>query len=148
MSLLPPQARRAPGSDPYHWLQQRDSPEVLAYLEAENHYWQTALAGQQALREQLFEEIRSRIQETDLSLPSPWGPWLYYTRTQAGDEYPRHYRCRRPADDSLQTEPATEQLLLDPNQLAGGGYLALGAFSVSPDQQWLAYSLDRSGEEI
>ena len=148
MPLLPPQARRAPGSDPYHWLQQRDSPEVLAYLEAENHYWQTALADQQALREQLFEEIRSRIQETDLSLPSPWGPWLYYTRTQAGDEYPRHYRCRRPADDSLQTDPDSEQLLLDPNQLAGGGYLALGAFSVSPDQQWLAYSLDRSGEEI
>ena len=80
-------------------------------------------------------------------MPSPWGPWLYYQRTTAGDEYPRHYRCPRPAD-SLAVDEGAEQLLLDPNQLADGGFLSLGAFSISPDQSLLAYSLDTSGDEI
>jgi oligopeptidase B len=106
------------------------------------------LEPQQALREQLFEEIKGRIRETDLSLPTPWADYLYYQRTTAGDEYPRHYRCRRPADGSLQVDSASETLLLDPNELAGGGFLSVGAFSISPDQQRLAYSLDSSGDEI
>jgi oligopeptidase B len=100
------------------------------------------------LREQLFEEIKGRILETDLSLPSPWGPYLYYTRTTAGDEYPRHYRCPRPADDSNTVDESQEQLLLDPNALANGGFLSLGAFNISPDHRLLAYSLDTSGDEI
>ncbi|MBU2296240.1 MAG: S9 family peptidase, partial [Gammaproteobacteria bacterium] len=63
------------------------------------------------------------------------------------DEYPRHYRCRKPADGSLTVDEASEQLLLDPNDLADGGFISLGAFSISPDHQRLAYSLDTSGEE-
>lgn len=145
---LPPLARADDATDPYAWLQQRDEPQVLAYLEAENAYQQACLAHQAPLREQLFEEIKSRIQETDLSLPSPWGPYLYYTRTTAGDEYPRHYRCPRPGDDSNTVDEGQEQLLLDPNALAGGGFLSLGAFNVSPDHRLLAYSLDTSGDEI
>lgn len=145
---LPPLARADDATDPYAWLQQRDDPQVLAYLEAENTYQQACLADQAPLREQLFEEIKGRIQETDLSLPSPWGPYLYYTRTTAGDEYPRHYRCPRPADDSNTVDEGQEQLLLDPNALAGGGFLSLGAFNVSPDHRLLAYSLDTSGDEI
>ncbi|MBI6926186.1 S9 family peptidase [Pseudomonas putida] len=145
---LPPLARADDATDPYAWLQQRDEPEVLAYLEAENAYQQACLADQAPLREQLFEEIKGRIQETDLSLPSPWGPYLYYTRTTAGDEYPRHYRCPRPADDSNTVDAGQEHLLLDPNALAGGGFLSLGAFNVSPDHRLLAYSLDTSGDEI
>ena len=144
----PPVARREAAADPYAWLQQRDSAEVLDYLKAENAYLETELAGQAELREQLFQEIRGRIRETDLSLPSPWGPWLYYQRTTAGDEYPRHYRCPRPADDSLSVDESAEQLLLDPNELAAGGFLSLGAFSISPDHSRLAYSLDTSGDEI
>lgn len=144
---LPPVARRAEGEDPYAWLQERDTDAVLDYLKAENAYQEAQLADQAQLREQLFEEIKGRIRETDLSLASPWGQYLYYTRTTAGDEYARHYRCPRPADDSPQVDEAHEQLLLDPNELAAGGFLALGAFSVSPDQQRLAYSLDTSGEE-
>ncbi|CAM3779161.1 Protease 2 [Pseudomonas reidholzensis] len=144
---LAPLAHQAPGDDPYAWLQDRDTPEVLAYLQAENAYQEACLADQAPLREQLFEEIKSRILETDLSLPSPWGPWLYYTRTTAGDEYPRHYRCPRPADDSNTVDESHEQLLLDPNALAAGGFLSLGAFNVSPDHRLLAYSLDTSGEE-
>lgn len=145
---LPPLARADDATDPYAWLQQRDEPQVLAYLEAENAYQQACLAHQAPLREQLFEEIKGRIQETDLSLPSPWGPYLYYTRTTAGDEYPRHYRCPRPGDDSNTVDEGQEQLLLDPNALAGGGFLSLGAFNVSPDHRLLAYSLDTSGDEI
>ena len=143
-----PIARQEAGNDPYHWLENRDSEEVLAYLQAENAYLETVLEPLQALREQLFEEIKGRIRETDLSLPTPWGDYLYYQRTTAGDEYPRHYRCRRPADGSLQVDSASETLLLDPNELAGGGFLSVGAFSISPDQQRLAYSLDSNGDEI
>ncbi|WP_442109102.1 S9 family peptidase [Pseudomonas sp. NUPR-001] len=145
---LAPIARKAEGADPYAWLQERDSPEVIDYLNAENSYQQAQLADQAALREQLFEEIKGRILETDLSLPSPWGPYLYYSRTTAGEEYPRHYRCPRPADDSNSVDESQEELLLDPNQLANGGFLSLGAFNVSPDHQRLAYSLDTSGDEV
>lgn len=143
-----PIAHQQAGNDPYRWLENRDSEEVLAYLQAENAYLESVLEPQRALREQLFEEIKGRIRETDLSLPTPWGDYLYYQRTTAGDEYPRHYRCRRPADGSLQVDSASETLLLDPNELAGGGFLSVGAFSISPDQQRLAYSLDSSGDEI
>ena len=143
-----PVAHKIEGSDPYAWLQNRDSKEVLDYLKAENSYQESQLADQAQLRETLFQEIKGRIRETDLSLPSPWGPFVYYTRTNAGDEYARHYRCPRPADDSLQVDESQEQLLLDPNALAEGGFISLGAFSISPDHQRLAYSLDTSGEEV
>ncbi|SHN00456.1 S9 family peptidase [Phytopseudomonas punonensis] len=143
-----PIARKAAGADPYHWLEARDSDEVLDHLRAENAYLESQLSDQSALRERLFQEIKSRIRETDLSLPTPWGDYLYYQRTTAGDEYPRHYRCPRPADDSLNIDESAEQLLLDPNEIAAGGFLSLGAFSISPDQQRLAYSLDTSGDEI
>ena len=143
-----PIAHRAEGPDPYAWLQERDTGPVLDYLKAENHYQETQTADQAGLREALFEEIKGRILETDLSLPSPWGPYLYYTRTTAGDEYARHYRCPRPADDSLELDESQEQLLLDPNALAKGGFFSLGAFSISPDHQRLAYSIDSTGDEI
>ncbi|XSS64828.1 S9 family peptidase [Pseudomonas sp. B11] len=142
-----PIAHKAAGADPYAWLQERDTDAVLDYLKAENSYQERQLAQQAPLREALFQEIKGRILETDLSLPSPWGPYLYYTRTTAGDEYARHYRCPRPADDSLTVDESREQLLLDPNVLANGGFFSLGAFSISPDHQRLAYSLDTSGEE-
>lgn len=143
-----PIAHKADGADPYAWLQERDTDAVLDYLKAENSYLDAQLAHQAPLRETLFQEIKGRILETDLSLPSPWGPYLYYTRTTAGDEYARHYRCPRPADDSLTVDESREQLLLDPNALANGGFFSLGAFSISPDHQRLAYSLDTTGEEI
>ncbi|TLX60541.1 S9 family peptidase [Stutzerimonas nosocomialis] len=143
-----PTARVDQGDDPYRWLENRDAADVIDYLKAENAYLEEQLAEQAELREALFHEIKGRIRETDLSLPSPWGPWLYYQRTTAGDEYPRHYRCPRPVDGSLEVDEAAEQLLLDPNALANGGFLSLGAFSVSQDHNRLAYSLDTQGDEI
>ncbi|OBS38451.1 peptidase S9 [Pseudomonas syringae pv. syringae] len=143
-----PIARKADGPDPYAWLQNRDTDEVLDYLRAENAWQEQQLAEQAGLRESLFEEIKGRILETDLSLPSPWGPYLYYTRTTQGDEYARHYRCPRPADDSNTVDESAEELLLDPNEMADGGFFSLGAFSISPDHQRLAYSLDTSGDEV
>ncbi len=77
-----PIARRDPVVDPYAWLQERDTDAVLDYLKAENSYQEAQLADQAELRETLFQEIKGRILETDLSLPSPWGPYLYYTRTE------------------------------------------------------------------
>ncbi|MBX9755104.1 MAG: S9 family peptidase, partial [Pseudomonadaceae bacterium] len=130
--LTAPIARTVNGPDPYVWLEERDNSAVLSHLQAENAYLEVELADQAELREALFSEIKGRILETDLSLPSPWGPWLYYQRTTAGDEYPRHYRCPRPNDNSLTVDPAQEQLLLDPNELADGGFISLGAFSISP----------------
>ncbi|WP_372876609.1 S9 family peptidase [Pseudomonas sp.] len=143
-----PIARTENAADPYGWLEKRDTEEVLEYLKAENTYLEAELAEQRELREALFQEIKGRIRETDLSLPSPWGPWLYYQRTTAGDEYPRYYRCPRPVDGSLDVDESAEQLLLDPNALAEGGFLSLGTFSVSQDHQRLAYSLDTSGDEV
>lgn len=143
-----PQAHRQSGTDPYAWLEQRDTPEVVAYLKAENAYTDACLASQEALKQQLFEEIKGRIRETDLGLPSPKGDWLYYQRTEAGAEYPRFYRCSRLAPDSLTIDSQSEQLLLDLNQLAAEhDFLQLGDFSISPDHRSLAYSLDTQGNE-
>ena len=147
--LKAPQARRVAGTDPYQWLQERDNADVIAYLEAENHYTEQWLAPAQSLREQLFQEIRGRIRETDLGLPSVRDNWLYYQRTEAGAEYPRYYRCQRQSELSLEIDTTSEQLLLDPNQLAEQHpFLELGDFSISPDQNWLAYSIDTQGNEV
>lgn len=143
---MPLSARRDATPDPYAWLEQRDSDEVIHYLNAENQHTEQWLASHNDRRAELFEEIRGRIRETDLSLPAVWGPWLYYQRTEAGAEYPRYFRCPRPAD-GLETDSEHEQLLLDLNHLAGDGFLQLGDFAISPDHQWLAYSLDRQGNE-
>ena len=69
-----PIARADTGTDPYRWLENRDAEDVLAYLRAENIYLEQQLADQAELRETLFQEIKGRIRETDLSLPSPWVP--------------------------------------------------------------------------
>ncbi|WP_022964175.1 S9 family peptidase [Halopseudomonas pelagia] len=144
---MPQSVRRDTTDDPYAWLEQRDNPEVLAFLAEENQATEAWLATHSDLRETLFQEIRGRIRETDLSLPGVWGPWLYYQRTEAGDEYPRYYRCVRPVNDSLEIDPSSEALLLDLNALAGADFLQLGDYAISPDHQSLAYSLDRQGDE-
>jgi oligopeptidase B len=124
--------------DEYAWLQQRADPAVRAYLEAENAYAEAAMADTAPLQERLFAELRGRIKESDLSVPAPRGPFLYYTRTAAGRQYPSLWR--RPAPDG------PEQLLVDVDALAAGhSFCRLGAWRVSPDQRLLAYGLDTTG---
>jgi oligopeptidase B len=135
--------------DPYAWLLSADDPETLPHLEAENAWTASATAIQEPLREAIFEEIKARTQETDLSVPVRDGAWWYLTRTEVGKPYPIH--CRRP-DDGTTTAwsegPDAERVVLDPNELAGEGeYLGIGVLDVSPDGNWLAYAIDRAGDE-
>ncbi len=145
-------------TDDWFWLRDKDDPEVIAHLEAENAYTEAMTAGTKSLQRTLFEEIVARIEETDLSVPVRKGPWLYYTRTMEGASYPIHCRTPVTADVAEGAVPEAggggggggggEQILLDENRLAAGhDYFALGNLEISPDHRWLAYSTDTSGGE-
>ena len=146
--LLPPVAKTIPKTDTIHgdvrvddyaWLREKDSPDVLGYLEAENAYTDAITAPTAALQETLYQEIKGRIQETDLSVPYRYGDYFYYSRTEEGKQYP--IRCRK--QGSLEAE---EQVTLDLNALAEGhSYLGLGTYAVSDDGNLLAYSTDVTG---
>jgi oligopeptidase B len=128
--------------DDWYWLRDRDDPETIAYLEAENAYTEAMTAHLEPLRKQLYDEIVARIQETDLSAPARRDDWWYYRRTVEGLQYAIHCRKR----GSLE---ATEQVLVDENALAAGHeFFALGALEVSPDHRLLAYSTDYEGDEV
>ncbi|QGN50583.1 prolyl oligopeptidase family serine peptidase [Micromonospora sp. WMMC415] len=140
--------------DEYAWLAVKDDPETIAHLTAENAYTEKRTAHLADLRGQLFEETRRRTQETDLSVPARKGGYWYYTRTVEGQQYGVH--CRRAVRDAETDPPISldgaplngEEVLLDGNLLAEGhDFFALGAFDVSPDGRWLAYSTDFSGDE-
>ena len=147
----PPDAPRRPHTlsihgddrvDDWYWLRERDNPDVVAHLEAENAYADAVLAPLRGLRDRIFDEIRNRIQETDESAPVPSGPWEYTSRTLEGQQYAMHYRRPRGAT------PDEAALLLDENVLAGDSdYFALGGFEVSPDHRVLGYSTDTTGGE-
>ncbi|MER7888808.1 S9 family peptidase [Micromonospora sp. NPDC094482] len=158
-----PTAKRVPSErthhgdtvvDEYAWLATKDDPETIAYLTAENAYTEARTAHLAGLRTELFEEIRRRTQETDLSVPTRKDGYWYYSRTVEGQQY--GVQCRRAVRDG-ETEPPVsvdgapldgEEVLLDGNLLAEGhDFFALGAFDVSPDGRWLAYSTDFSGDE-
>ncbi|MCU1453310.1 MAG: family peptidase [Acidimicrobiales bacterium] len=135
-------------TDPYAWLRDADDPATLPHLEAENAWTAAVTAPQAELCERLFEEIRSRVQETDLSVPYRKGAWWYYVRTEEGKAYARH--CRRPDDGTglAMAADETEQLVVDENVLAEGTpYLSLGVLDVSPDGAMLAYAVDHEGDE-
>ena len=144
----PPLARREPLEhvvhgdrcvDHYAWLRQKENPEVLSYLEAENAYTGAILKSTEAFQEKLYQEMLGRILQTDLTVPYRLRGYLYFTRTEAGKQY--SYHCRR-----RDAEGAPEELLLDLNQLAEGhSYLGLGSFEVSEDSRLLAYSTDVNG---
>ena len=156
----PPRAPRRPHvvsahgddrHDPWFWLRDRDDSEVLAYLQAENAYTDQEMAPLGDLRDALFEEMKARIKETDMSVPARRGPWWYYSRTEEGKSYGIH--CRRPARGPDELPPAgepggEEQILLDENVLAQASeYFAVGSAAVSHDHRWLAYGTDRVGNE-
>jgi oligopeptidase B len=159
----PPAARRIPRErtfhgdtfiDEYAWLGDKEDRETIAYLEAENAYTEAMTAGQAGLRDAIFDEIKARTQETDLSVPNRKGGWWYYTRTVEGMQYPVY--CRRAVRPDDAGPPISEdgspldgeQVLLDGNQLAGDEkFFSMGAYDISPDGRLLAYSTDFSGSE-
>lgn len=141
--------------DPYEWLRDKDSPEVIAYLEAENDYTDQLTAHLEPLRQKIFDEIKARTKETDLSVPSRRGDWWYYGRTFEGKQYAVHCRCPvadpddwDPPKFDQHTEIPGEQLVLDENvEAEGHDFFALGAAGISLDGNLLAYSVDVVGDE-
>lgn len=127
--------------DNYFWLRERDNPEVIEYLKAENAYTQAVMKHTDKLQEKLYEEMVSRIKETDLDVPEKIDDYFYYRRTEKGKQY--SIQCRKKG--SLEAE---EEILLDQNELAEGKkYFRLGVFKVSPNHRLLAYSTDTTGAE-
>ncbi len=140
--------------DPYAWLTEPKDPEVIAYLEAENAYTEALTADLADLRSAIFDEIKARTKETDLSVPVRKGEWWRYSRTEEGKQYA--IACRRLVAEGEVTPPIPadgepldgEEVLLDANELAAGAaFFSLGALSVSPDGRLLAYSTDFAGDE-
>lgn len=128
--------------DNYFWLRERTDSAVVEYLEAENTYTEAMMQHTEPLQTLLYHEMLGRIKETDTSVAVRRGDFYYYTRTEAGQAYPIHCRKHGSLD-------APAVVLLDQNQLAAGhDYFRLGTFQVSPDHQWLAYSVDTTGAEL
>ena len=132
-------------TDDYRWLQKKTDPAVIDYLNAENAYTAAVTAPIQPLADKLFGEIKGRMQEVDLSVPVRIGNFYYYTRTEAGKQYP--INCRRPVGaNGAYDAQAAEEILLDQNQLAEGHtFFSVRAFAVSPNEQLLAYTTDTTG---
>ena len=128
--------------DDYYWLRERDNPEVSVYLEAENEYTRAVMVSTEPLQTTLFDEIKGRIKQTDMSVPYREGDYTYYSRYEDGREYPIY--CRTPIGDV-----GTEAVLLDVNLLAADhDFCQVSGREVSPDQRLLAYATDLEGRRI
>jgi oligopeptidase B len=164
VSLVRPTASRNPVSrshhgdefeDPYEWFRAKEDAAVVGHLEAENAYTEARTAHLAGLRERIFEEIKGRTLETDLSVPSRHGDWWYYGRTIEGKQY--GIQCRAPLasrDDwappelSPEVEVPGEQILLDGNlEAEGHEFFSLGSFEVSNDGTLMLYGVDVTGDE-
>src|SRR4051812_49279264 len=151
MAPQPPKAAKRPTAlthhgdtrtDEWYWLQERENPDVISYLEAENTYTDQVLAGLEPLRQKLFAEIKSRIKETDESPPVKKDDYWYYGRTVEGMQYAIHCRKHGSLD-------AAEEVLVDENVLAEGhDFFSLGNFELSPSHRLLAYTIDFEGDEV
>ena len=150
-SIHPPMAKVMPTKlekhghvrvDNYYWLRERENPEVIEYLKAENDYTKTVMAHTEGLEHALFEEIKGRVKQTDMSVPYKLDDYFYYTRYEEGKEYPIY--CRKKG--SLES---AEELMIDGNVLAEGHeYFSLGSYVVSAGQDILAYAVDTVGRRI
>lgn len=148
--MKPPIAARSPSQrdlhgevsiDDYSWMRDRDNPDVIAYLDAENEYTESMTDHLGTLRETIFNEIKDRTQETDLAVPAQRGDYWYATRTEEGRQYPIWVRMAGGPEGA-------EAVLLDENTAAEGHeYFRLANFSVSPDATVVGYSVDTDGGE-
>ncbi len=127
--------------DNYFWLRERENPEVIDYLQAENEYLRKSLAHTEGLQTKLFEEMKGRIKKDDSSVPFLYNGYWYYTRFEKGGEYSLH--CRR-RDNS-----ETEEVMLNGNSLdQGGGYFSLAGVRPSPDSKLVVYGVDTEGRRF
>ena len=132
-------------ADPYAWLKDDSYPtiddqDVLDHVKAENAWFEARMAPQQALVDELYEEMKARVKEDESTVPQKDGDWLYWSEYEQGKEYPIHYRRPVAGGDA--------QLILDENALAEGHeYFRLGSFSVSKNGRYLAFSSDTDGSE-
>ena len=125
--------------DNYYWLRDKQNPDVRAYLEAENAYTDAVMKPTEPLQKRLYDEMLGRIKETDVEVPYKEGGYFYYVRTEAGKQY--GIRCRKKG-----SMDAAEEVVLDINELAQRQkFMSLGAFVVSDDGNWLAYTTDNTG---
>src|SRR5580698_5744024 len=126
--------------DNYFWLRDRQNPETIQYLEAENDYTKAEMQHTAELQAKLYQEMLGRIQQTDSSVPTKRGEYFYYTRTEEGKQYAIYCRKRR--------EDGAEEVLVDGNAMAEGRkYFRVGNFVASPNHKLLAYSVDYEGDE-
>ncbi|MBK8653305.1 MAG: S9 family peptidase [Haliscomenobacter sp.] len=151
MKSTPPQANSIPHSlsihgetriDPYFWLNQRENPAVLEYLQEENAYLESQLAHTKPLQEKIFQEITGRIKQEDQSVPYLENGYYYLTRFESGKEYPIYSRKKGSLD-------AEEEVLLNVNELASGhAYFSVGDKAVSPNNRFLAFGEDTLSRRI
>lgn len=128
--------------DPYFWLNDRENPAVIDYLNRENDFYKAQTKHTQALQEALFLEMKSRIKEDDSSVPYFYNGYYYLTRFELGGDYPIYARKKGSLD-------APEEILFDCNQLAKGfTYFNLKGLTISPDNQWVAFSVDTIGRRM
>ncbi|MDD3566779.1 MAG: S9 family peptidase [Bacteroidales bacterium] len=122
--------------DPYYWMNQRDSDEVIQYLNQENAYTDAVMKGTENLQESLFQEIKGRIKEQDESVPYFENGYFYYTRYDEGKEYPIY--CRK-----KESQDAPEEIMLDVNEMAEGyAYYSVVGVNVSPNNNIVAFGVD------
>ncbi|KQQ26501.1 S9 family peptidase [Frondihabitans sp. Leaf304] len=141
--------------DDYEWLREKESPEVIAHLEAENAFTELTTRHLEGLRQTIFDEIKGRVQETDLGVATREGSYWYYSRTAEGKQY--GIQCRLPIDGPDDWTPPTieagvpaagEQVIFDGNiEAEGHDFFSLGSFDVSPDGRLLAFGVDLEGDE-
>jgi oligopeptidase B len=129
-------------TDDYYWLRERNNPEVIGYLEAENAHTRSVMAHAEALQETLYQEIVGRIKQTDLSVPYLRDGYHYYSRTEEGKDYPIYARKRGSLD-------AEEEILIDVNVLAEGhGFTSVRWPAVSSDNNLIAFAHDTVGRRF
>lgn len=129
-------------TDNYYWLNERENPEVIAYLEAENKYTENGLKHTEALQEQLFKEMTGRIKQDDDSVPIKIRDYYHYTRVEKGKEYPVICRKKGSMDNA-------EEIMLDCNCLAEGlAFFQIGEISISEDDKMLAFATDTVSRRI
>lgn len=166
-AAMPPYAKREPKrrefhgdvfEDDYEWMRDKDSDDVRSYVAAENQYCERRMAHLADFRHTLFEELKSHVEETDMSVPTRVNDYWYFTRTQQGKQY--GVQCRIPVRDADDWDPPVvdpqgapgsmpgEQVVFDANKESEGhDFFRLGGLDLSKDGRWMLYGVDVAGDE-